>query len=68
MGAGIPVAYFEVTTFDDYERLMLSLIHIFGWLGNHETSGLGAKAHVLSLQMAWKSRNIGAKSEKGVSL
>ena len=39
-----------------------------GWLGNHETSGLGAKAHVLSLQMAWKSRNIGAKSEKGVSL
>ena len=30
VGAGIPVAYFEVTTFDDYERLMRTLTHITG--------------------------------------
>ena len=30
VGAGIPVAYFEVTTFDDYERLMRTFTDITG--------------------------------------
>ena len=30
VGAGIPVAYFEVTTFDDYERLMRTFADITG--------------------------------------
>ena len=30
IGAGIPVAYFEVTTFDDYERLMRTFTDITG--------------------------------------
>ena len=30
VGAGVPVAYFEVTTFDDYERLMRTFTDITG--------------------------------------